>query len=43
MLLKSSNEMALTLAENYKGGYDGFIEAMNKRAKKDWLYESRCF
>ena len=34
MLLKSSNEMALTLAENYKGGYDGFIEAMNKRAKK---------
>lgn len=34
MLLKSSNEMALTLAENYQGGYDSFINAMNKKAKK---------
>lgn len=34
MLLKSSNEMALTLAENYQGGYDAFISAMNKKAKK---------
>lgn len=34
MLLKSSNEMALTLAENYQGGYDAFINAMNKKAKK---------
>lgn len=34
MLLKSSNEMALTLAENYKGGYDAFIKAMNTKAKK---------
>lgn len=33
MLLKSSNEMALTLAENYQGGYDAFINAMNKKAK----------
>lgn len=34
MLLKSSNEMALTLAENYKGGYDAFIKEMNAKAKK---------
>ena len=33
MLLKSSNEMALTLAENYQGGYDAFISAMNKKAR----------
>lgn len=34
MLLKSSNEMALTLAENYKGGYNAFIKEMNKKAKQ---------
>lgn len=34
MLLKSSNEMALTLAENYKGGYNAFVADMNKTAKQ---------
>lgn len=33
MLVYSANDAAMTLAENYPGGYDAFINAMNIKAK----------
>jgi len=35
MLISSGNDAALTLAQHYEGGYGGFVEAMNKKAR-DW-------
>lgn len=32
LLVHSGNDAALALAENYPGGYDGFVRAMNKKA-----------
>ncbi len=32
LLLESGNDAAFALAENYPGGYDGIIEAMNQKA-----------
>jgi len=32
LLLESGNDAAFALAENYPGGYDGMIEAMNQKA-----------
>lgn len=32
MLLNSGNDAAYTIAENYPGGVDGFVAAMNKKA-----------
>jgi serine-type D-Ala-D-Ala carboxypeptidase (penicillin-binding protein 5/6) len=33
LLVYSANDAAETLAQNYPGGYDSFIEAMNQKAK----------
>ncbi len=33
LLVYSANDAAMTLAMNYPGGYDGFISAMNEKAK----------
>ncbi|TSC63873.1 MAG: peptidase S11 D-alanyl-D-alanine carboxypeptidase 1, partial [Microgenomates group bacterium Gr01-1014_93] len=33
MLLNSGNDAAFTIAENYPGGVDKFVEAMNQKAK----------
>ncbi len=33
MLIHSGNDAAYALAENYPGGYDAFIRAMNKKAR----------
>ncbi len=34
MLLNSGNDAAFTIASNYPGGVDGFVFAMNEKAKK---------
>lgn len=34
LLLESGNDVALTLAENYPGGYNAIVQAMNQKAKK---------
>lgn len=33
LLVASANDAAVTLAENYEGGYAGFVEAMNQKAQ----------
>ncbi|MFZ2199366.1 MAG: D-alanyl-D-alanine carboxypeptidase family protein [Microgenomates group bacterium] len=33
LLVHSGNDAALALAENYSGGYDAFVSAMNQKAK----------
>ncbi len=33
MMLPSANDAAFTIAQNYKGGYDGFIKKMNEKAQ----------
>jgi D-alanyl-D-alanine carboxypeptidase (penicillin-binding protein 5/6) len=40
MLLPSANDAALTIAQNYPGGQDAFIKAMNQKAKELELYNT---
>lgn len=40
-LIQSGNDAAWALAENYPGGVDGFVAAMNEKAKALHLSESR--
>ncbi len=42
MLLPSGNDAALTIAQNYEGGQDKFIEKMNKNAQK-WNLQNTHF
>lgn len=41
MLMKSENPAAKTLATNYHGGYNAFIEEMNKKAQSLGMYQTR--
>ncbi len=40
MLLPSGNDAAVAIADNYPGGRDAFIEAMNENARKLHLYNT---
>ncbi|OGY17899.1 MAG: hypothetical protein A2784_01725 [Candidatus Chisholmbacteria bacterium RIFCSPHIGHO2_01_FULL_48_12] len=42
LLVKSGNDAALALAENYPDGYAAFVEAMNQKAK-DWQMTDTVF
>lgn len=41
LLLNSGNDAAYTIAENYPGGIDGFVNAMNQKAKELNLLSTR--
>ncbi|MDP3726911.1 MAG: hypothetical protein Q8Q96_01180 [bacterium] len=40
MLLPSGNDAALTIAQNYPGGMEAFVKAMNKKAKDLHLFST---
>ena len=40
MLLPSANDAALTIADNYPGGQEAFVETMNEKAKNLKLYNT---
>jgi serine-type D-Ala-D-Ala carboxypeptidase (penicillin-binding protein 5/6) len=40
LLVYSANDAAMTLAQNYPGGYEGFITAMNQKAKDLFMKNS---
>jgi D-alanyl-D-alanine carboxypeptidase (penicillin-binding protein 5/6) len=40
LLVGSKNDVAFLIAQNYDGGYEGFIEAMNRKAQLLGMYNS---
>lgn len=41
LMLESGNDVAFTLAENYKAGYDGFVDEMNRLAQEFHLKNTK--